>query len=204
MQKLSSDVIQVDRLNQVIGPVDLLVAHTGEGVLHRAISVFLFRVNLGRVEVLLQQRSQSKSVCPGLWANTVCGNVRWGESIEECALRRLDQELGINNLQMGNQKDLDKNQKKSGTAMINQVFPLNLFEYVTQCDNLVERELDQIYAGWFKGKIQPNPAEVSQTRWMAVEEVKNELQQNAQNFAPWFKLIWTDATTQQRINQFIS
>ena len=204
MQKLSSDVIQVDRLNQVIGPVDLLVAHTGEGILHRAISVFLFRVSLGRVEVLLQQRSQSKSVCPGLWANTVCGNVRWGESIEECALRRLDQELGINNLQMGNQKDLDKNQKKSGTAMINQVFPLNLFEYVTQCDNLVERELDQIYAGWFKGKIQPNPAEVSQTRWMAVEEVENELQQNAQNFAPWFKLIWTDTTTRQRINQFIS
>ena len=204
MQKLSSDVIQVDRLNQVIGPVDLLVAHTGEGILHRAISVFLFRVNSGRVEVLLQQRSQSKSVCPGLWANTVCGNVRWGESIEECALRRLDQELGINNLQMGNQKDLDKNQKKSGTKTTNQVFPLNLFEYVTQCDNLVERELDQIFAGWFEGKIQPNPAEVSQTRWMAVEEVENELQQNAQNFAPWFKLIWTDTTTRQRINQFIS
>ncbi|UKL12802.1 isopentenyl-diphosphate Delta-isomerase [Pseudomonas savastanoi] len=62
------------------------------GLLHRAISVFLFDKD-GRL--LLQRRSASKYHAAGLWANSCCGHPRPGELPIDAAVRRLQEELGI-------------------------------------------------------------------------------------------------------------
>jgi isopentenyl-diphosphate delta-isomerase len=71
-------------------PVEKLEAHV-KGLRHKAISVFVMRGD----QVLLQRRALGKYHTPGLWANTCCTHPFWGEDSETCALRRLDEELGI-------------------------------------------------------------------------------------------------------------
>ena len=51
-------------------------------------------------EVLIQRRAMCKYHTPGLWANTCCTHPHWGEDPEDCAHRRLDEELGISGLKL--------------------------------------------------------------------------------------------------------
>src|SRR5690625_5968564 len=66
--------------------------HDGDGVLHRAFSVFLFDAD-GRL--LIQQRVAEKRLWPLYWANSCCSHPRAGEETEEAVPRRLDEELGV-------------------------------------------------------------------------------------------------------------
>ena len=63
---------------------------------HKAVSVFVLRDDL----LLIQRRALVKYHTPGLWANTCCTHPEWDESAQDCAVRRLDQELGINGLKL--------------------------------------------------------------------------------------------------------
>ena len=71
----------------------------GEGLLHRAFSVFLFNSS---GKLLLQQRSDAKITFPGYFTNTCCSHPlytpeeREGElGARTAARRKLNQELGI-------------------------------------------------------------------------------------------------------------
>ncbi|HZZ98960.1 MAG TPA: NUDIX domain-containing protein, partial [Candidatus Saccharimonadia bacterium] len=94
---ISPNITLVNARDEVIGNTDVLSTHRGDGKRHRAVSVFLFNK---RGEVLLQQRSKKKIVGAMQWANTCCGNVHVGETREECAYRRLREELGITNISL--------------------------------------------------------------------------------------------------------
>ena len=61
-------IINVDENDNEIGFIEKLDAHI-KGVLHRAISVFIFNDNK---ELLLQKRFSGKYHSPGLWTNTCC------------------------------------------------------------------------------------------------------------------------------------
>ncbi len=50
--------------------------------------------------MLIQRRAAGKYHTPGLWANTCCTHPKWGEADEDCARRRLDEELGLRGLVM--------------------------------------------------------------------------------------------------------
>ena len=77
----------------VLQPVEKLSAHE-QGLRHKAISVFVIAGN----KTLIQQRALSKYHTPGLWANTCCTHPQWGEDADVCAVRRLNEELGIKGL----------------------------------------------------------------------------------------------------------
>lgn len=76
-----------------------------KGLLHRAFSVFLFD---SQNRLLLQQRATEKITFPDMWTNTCCSHPlgipgETGTTLEEsvqgvrrAAVRKLDQELGIN------------------------------------------------------------------------------------------------------------
>ncbi|MDQ5950941.1 MAG: isopentenyl-diphosphate Delta-isomerase, partial [Patescibacteria group bacterium] len=65
-------VTLITEQDEVIGTMDKIEAHRGDGKLHRASSVFLFKKSEdGEVELLVQQRSDKKIVGAGQWANTV-------------------------------------------------------------------------------------------------------------------------------------
>ena len=76
-----------------------------KGLLHRAFSVFLFD---SQNRLLLQQRATEKITFPDMWTNTCCSHPlgipgetgttleESGQGVRRAAVRKLDQELGIN------------------------------------------------------------------------------------------------------------
>lgn len=174
-------VTLVDENDVVIGVADKVAAHRGEGKLHRAASVFLFRKSTesGEVELLLQQRSTKKIVGAEQWANTVCGNVWPEESYEECAKRRLSFELGINSVEL---------------------FDVVTFRYQVQCNQeFSENEIDHIFAGWFDGKLLSNPEEVASYKWIAWKDISP----TDERWAPWFKLFITDKKVHRALENYV-
>lgn len=202
-------VILVNSQDEILGQMDKVEAHRGEAKLHRAISVYLFRKmgesENGKIELLMQQRSKKKIVGAGQWANTVCGNVRPNESYEECAYRRLKEELGITNVKLQ---------------------PLYKFEYQVKCnEEFSEWEMDQVFVGWYDSKVQPNPDEVQNYEWVNWKELANSNQNsdfrksdfNTKNvtlssdnlkpetflLAPWFVMMLGDEELITKLNTYV-
>lgn len=64
-----------------------------EGLLHRAVHVWLFSPSTG--ELLLQERAACKDSWPGRWDVSSAGHVSAGGSALDAAVRELDEELGV-------------------------------------------------------------------------------------------------------------
>jgi isopentenyl-diphosphate Delta-isomerase len=149
----------------VLTPVGKLAAHE-QGLRHKAVSVFI--LHQGRV--LLQQRALHKYHTPGLWANTCCTHPHWDEPAYECAIRRLDDELGI-------------------TAV-----PLKFrdqIEYRADVGNgLIEHEVVDVFVGEAPDAMQVtiNPDEVLMTRWVTLADLANEIGCQPSVFTPWLKI----------------
>ena len=91
---VSSDepLILVDEQNRRVGTLDKSARHDGDGLLHRAFSLFVFNL---QGETLLQRRHPDKRLWPGYWSNACCSHPRDGELLEDAVLRRAEQELGL-------------------------------------------------------------------------------------------------------------
>ena len=82
-----------------------LIENIDQGLLHRALSVFLFDHDH---RLLLQQRASEKITFPNMWTNTCCthplgvpeetgaGLADAVQGVKRAAIRKLDHELGIN------------------------------------------------------------------------------------------------------------
>lgn len=174
-------VTLVNEQDEVIGQADKYDAHRNPAKLHRAISVYLFN-NKG--ELLLQKRSAKKIVGAHQWANTCCGNVWPGESYEECAKRRLQVELGINDVE------------------IEQIYK---FIYAVQCnEEYGEHEMDVVFIGRYEGEVTQNKEEVADVTWMSWEKLINNkrLTINNEPAAPWFKIMLADKQLVQQIENW--
>src|ERR1700729_3245193 len=115
-------VVLVDEQDHIIGEMEKTAAHK-KGILHRAISVFIFN---DKGELLLQRRADSKYHSGGLWTNTCCTHPRLHESISSAAARRLKEEMGI-------------------TAS-----PEKAFDFIYRMrvnDTMIENELDHVMIG---------------------------------------------------------
>ena len=88
MEKL----ILVDEYDQEIGSELKEDCHLGDGILHRAFSVFIFNE---KKEVLIQQRSKEKMLWGQFWSNACCSHPHLGESVEDAAHRRTKEELSL-------------------------------------------------------------------------------------------------------------
>ena len=71
-------LVLVDSADHDQGFLDKASCHDGDGVLHRAFSVFLFN---SKLELLLQQRSGQKRLWPMWWSNSCCSHPRKGETM---------------------------------------------------------------------------------------------------------------------------
>ncbi|WP_395094966.1 isopentenyl-diphosphate Delta-isomerase [Armatimonas sp.] len=160
---MQENVILVDANDNAIGSCEKLAAHLYGGQLHRAFSVFIFN---DKNCLLLQQRALEKYHFGGLWTNTCCSHPRPGETTLTAAQRRLTEELGF-------------------TVALTELGQF-LYRAEDPATGLTEHELDHVFIGHFTGEPTPNPAEVMDWRWQAMEQVEAELLASPERFTPWF------------------
>ena len=153
----------------VLRPVDKMAAHL-QGLRHLAISVFVLR----RGAILLQRRAAGKYHTPGLWANTCCTHPHWNEDDLPCATRRLDEDLGIRGLTLTPVRRIEYRADVGG----------GLTEHEVVCLFLAEAPDDMA--------PQPNPDEVSDTRWIRPEDLTTELAEHPDRFTPWLRIYMRD------------
>jgi isopentenyl-diphosphate delta-isomerase type 1 len=80
-----------DASGQPIGQARRELVHR-QGIWHRAVNVFLFN---SKGELLIQQRSAGKDICPGLWDLSVAEHLQPGETYIDAACRGLQEEINI-------------------------------------------------------------------------------------------------------------
>ena len=181
--------ILVDSSDNVIGSETKLKCHYGDGLLHRAFSVLLFK----GIDLLVQKRSGDKITFPSVWANTCCShpldipgeNEDAVSGVINAAKRKLHQELGIP------QQQLDQ---------IDFVH-IGRFQYECRWDeNWVENEVDHVIVATLPSGIEddlhvePNPNEISEVRWLDGLRELHEITHGMgiwedELVAPWFKLL---------------
>ncbi|MFV1958118.1 MAG: isopentenyl-diphosphate Delta-isomerase [Planctomycetota bacterium] len=165
-------LILVDAENHVLGHESKVACHEGEGILHRAFSVFLFD---GEGRVLLQQRAAGKPLWPLHWSNSVCSHPRRGETEEVATARRVREELGV-------EADLEY---------------LFRFRYHARYgDRGSERELCSVYLGRPRGEVKPNETEIADWKWIDVDELTRALEEDPDAYTPWFKMEWARIRTE--------
>ncbi len=85
-------LILVDSNDRELGTSPKSDCHDGDGVLHRAFSLFVFNADGA---LLIHQRQADKRLWPLYWSNSCCSHPRAGEDMELAVSRRLEQELGL-------------------------------------------------------------------------------------------------------------
>ena len=156
-------------VNGILTPVDKLKAHT-DGLKHKAVSVFVIR----GTDILLQRRALGKYHTPGLWANTCCTHPDWDEAPSTCAVRRLEQELGITGLYPEFRHHL---------------------EYRADVGNgMIENEVVDVFLAHVRSdlNLKPNPDEVMDTRWVDYHDLMAEVTRHPERFTPWLKIYLRD------------
>jgi isopentenyl-diphosphate delta-isomerase len=171
MNSTQENVILVDENDAFIGVMEKLEAHQ-KGKLHRAFSVFVFN---NKKELLLQKRALTKYHSGGLWTNTSCSHQRLGETTLEAAHRRLQEEMGF---------DCDLSISFS-------------FVYKTDFMNgLCEHEFDHVLIGHYDGAIAFNPEEVSDYKYMTLNDIQHDLDLYPEQYTYWFKIAFDTIVTQ--------
>jgi isopentenyl-diphosphate delta-isomerase len=152
-------------VNGTLTPVEKLEAHV-KGLRHKAVSVFVLKGDA----VLMQQRAMGKYHTPGLWTNTCCTHPEWEETPLACALRRLDEELGITGLVPQHRHHLEYRADVGGGLIEHEVVDV----YVAEADaSLV---------------VRPNPEEVMAVDWIAYADLLAQVDATPERFTPWLRI----------------
>lgn len=156
-------------VNDTLVPVEKLEVHQ-RGLRHKAVSVFVLRGS----EILLQRRALGKYHTPGLWANACCTHPMWEEDAGVCAVRRLNEELGI----------------KAPSVEF-----CRTLEYRADVGNgLIEHEVVDLFMlnATPDIKITPNPEEVMEVEWIGFDALQKQLIAEPDRFTPWLRIYMAD------------
>lgn len=152
-------------IDGVLTPVEKLEAHQ-KGLRHKAVSVFV----MDGSKVLIQKRAAGKYHSPGLWANTCCTHPLWGEDSATCAIRRLNEELGI-----------------AGISVTHR----DTVEYRADVGNgLIEHELVDIFVAERTPEmtLDLNPAEVEAVEWVDLYELTAMTKRYPDRYSAWLRI----------------
>ena len=163
----------------VLKPVEKLEVHK-RGLRHKAVSVFVMHEK----RLLIQRRAMEKYHTPGLWANTCCTHPHWQEDAMTCAKRRLTEELGFN-VPLQHRDQIE--------------YRADVFM------GLIEHEVVDIFTAELNEhpKVVPNPAEVMETAWISLPELREELATHPERFTPWVK-IYIEKHSDQIFGEFVT
>jgi isopentenyl-diphosphate Delta-isomerase len=149
--------------------VNKLLVHQ-KGIKHKAVSIFLMS---GR-QTLIQQRAAGKYHSPLLWANSCCTHPKITETGQQCAARRLQQELGITGVSLQ---------------------PLSVYEYRADVgSNMTEHEVVEMFTAQVSHDIpmELNPHEVEAVRWVDMDVLKANAIEHPDQYSEWLKIYLRD------------
>ena len=138
---------------------------------HRAVHVLVYN---SRGRIFLQKRSQQKDTFPGAWDSSAAGHLDCGEDYDQCALRELREEIGL---------DL-KNP------------PQRLFKIEACLET--GQEFVWVYRCESEGPFVLHPEEIETGGWFDPAEVTRWMNERPQDFASALLLIWNKLEAAQR------
>jgi len=162
---MSEGLMLVDENDNEIGYEEKEKTHRGDLSLHRAFSVLIFN---SKGQMLIQKRSNKKKTWPGFWANACCSSPKKGEETVDAAKRRMEEELGFN-------CDLK--------------FLFKFWYKVKYDEEWGENEIDWVFEGHYDGDIKPDKNEIEEFKFIDIEELKEDVKNNPEKYAPWFLII---------------
>src|SRR5690606_5831367 len=133
------------------------------GLYHHTAHVWLYTK---KGDILLSQRSASKSICPLLWDVSVAGHVDAGESITNGALREMKEEIGL-------------------TLSENDLQKIGVFESFQKYENgIVDNEFHNTFIAELKvplSKLKPQMEEVEALKLVSLTEFEHLLSNSETN-----------------------
>lgn len=155
-----NELICVDLYDREISRVEKMKAHKN-AILHRAFSVVLYHGD----NILIQKRAKHKYHSGGLYANTCCSHPRTNDIISD-AKQRLIEEVGIH------------------VSDLKEIFSFVYFHSFD--DGLSEYEYDHVLIGEWQGEYSINYNEVSELKWIQIDQLEKEMRDSPEKFAVWF------------------
>lgn len=135
------------------------------GILHQAISVFIFD---HQQRLLLQQRQHGKYHSADLWSNTCCSHPEPNELPIEAAARRLDEEMGI-------------------SCDLVEVFThLYRIEFTPE---MKEHEFDHVFFGLSDDRPAIDTAEAQDYRYVSLAELDEDIRLHPECYTYWLREI---------------
>jgi 1-deoxy-D-xylulose-5-phosphate synthase len=159
-------LVLVDADDRAIGYKSKDVCHAGDGLLHRAFSVFIFN---SKKQLLMQKRSSEKLLWPLYWSNSACSHPRKGEDGKAAAMRRAKEELGIK-------------------VSLRQLFK---FQYHARFKSVgSEREVCTVFLGKTDAPVKFNPSEIKEVKYIDMKTLNRNIRLHPEAYTPWFKTEW--------------
>ncbi|MFX0205489.1 MAG: isopentenyl-diphosphate Delta-isomerase [Candidatus Hodarchaeota archaeon] len=169
-------LILVNARDNIIGYENREKCHQGEGLLHRAFSIFIFK---DQKQLLVQKRNAEKLLWPLYWSNSVCSHPHKGESYSDAAMRRLKDELGLE-------------------TTLRLLFK---FQYQASFKNIgSENEMCSVYVGKANGIVRANRNEIAEWKYIDLGKLNKDILTHPQIYTPWFQMEWERIQAHHRID----
>lgn len=162
-------VVRIDKRDRMLGFENKQLVHE-RCLLHRAISVLIYRRRGKDIEILLQKRHKNKYHSGGLWANTCCSHPQPHGDLSVEAQKILIYEMGF-------------------SVPLKQI---GHFTYQEQVGKGVwESEYDYLFVGQYQegDTIRYHPEEIFAIKWMPLEQLKSELKHKPDKYVVWLPEI---------------
>lgn len=149
-----------DEQDRVIGTAPRSVVHA-RSLLHRAVHIWVWN---SRSELMIHLRTVTKDEYPSCYTSSASGHLGQGEDYSTAAARELQEELGLS----GSLKWIGKLPAGAETA----------FEHTV------------LYFLTTDEPPQPDPQEIAEVQFHAVEEIERMVRETPQRFTPPFRSLF--------------
>ncbi|AWU43090.1 isopentenyl-diphosphate delta-isomerase [Blattabacterium punctulatus] len=169
MKKKDIFIPLIGKKNKIIGFEKKEKVHI-KGLLHSAVSVFIFKYNPkdSNILLMLQKRSSKKYHSSLLWTNTCCSHPKKNESILKAAHRCLIEEMGFD-------------------CFLKKKFCFTYYELLN--NGLIEYELDHVFIGYYAYPPIINSKEVDKWKWITLKKLIIDMYLYPNSYTIWFKII---------------
>lgn len=157
----------VDRQGNPTGEtVDRETAHR-EGILHRTSHVWIYRIQQGRPQLLLQKRCSTKDSFPGCYDISSAGHIPAGDGFRQSAIRELQEELGV---------------EAREEALVSCGLRFIVWDDCFHGKPFHDRQISEVFVLWLQDHEEQDfvlqETELERVRWMGLQEVADAVRGN--------------------------